>query len=267
MQIDWLTVAAQIVNFLVLVWLLQHFLYAPITRAMKRRETRIEERLSDAREKRDEAEAEAERLKEERADLDARREEMLEEAREEAETMRRERQQEIEEEAEEKRAALRARIEKESDEALREIRKRAAASTFAAIRDILRDFAGADLAETAANRFAEHLKGLDDEERARLAEAAQEAREEGAPGRVTSASEVPSATRSKLTRAIHEVVAEGLEVEYDTDPELLLGLRLAVAGQSVEFSAARHLDRLEAEIGDALAGAAAPGPESEKDAA
>ena len=49
MQIDWLTVAAQIVNFLVLVWLLQRFLYGPITRAMARRETRIEDRLADAR--------------------------------------------------------------------------------------------------------------------------------------------------------------------------------------------------------------------------
>ena len=38
MQIDWLTVAAQIVNFLVLVWLLQRFLYRPITDAMARRD-------------------------------------------------------------------------------------------------------------------------------------------------------------------------------------------------------------------------------------
>ena len=49
MQIDWLTVAAQIVNFLVLIWLLQRFLYRPITNAMARREARIEERLSDAK--------------------------------------------------------------------------------------------------------------------------------------------------------------------------------------------------------------------------
>ena len=49
MQIDWLTVAAQIVNFLVLVWLLQRFLYRPITEAMARREERIESRLSEAK--------------------------------------------------------------------------------------------------------------------------------------------------------------------------------------------------------------------------
>ena len=34
MLIDWFTVAAQITNFLVLVWLLKRFLYAPILNAM-----------------------------------------------------------------------------------------------------------------------------------------------------------------------------------------------------------------------------------------
>ena len=62
MQIDWLTVAAQIVNFLVLVWLLQRFLYRPITEAMARREDRIATRLAEAKDARAKVEAEAERL-------------------------------------------------------------------------------------------------------------------------------------------------------------------------------------------------------------
>jgi F-type H+-transporting ATPase subunit b len=45
MQIDWLTVIAQIVNFLILVWLLKRFLYHPVITAMDRREQRIAERL------------------------------------------------------------------------------------------------------------------------------------------------------------------------------------------------------------------------------
>ncbi len=48
MAIDWITVSAQIVNFLILVWLLKHFLYQPIIRAMDRREQRVSERLNEA---------------------------------------------------------------------------------------------------------------------------------------------------------------------------------------------------------------------------
>ena len=48
MQIDWFTVVAQIVNFLILVWLLKKFLYGPIIRAMDDRERRIASRLEEA---------------------------------------------------------------------------------------------------------------------------------------------------------------------------------------------------------------------------
>ncbi|MAT15951.1 MAG: F0F1 ATP synthase subunit B, partial [Planctomyces sp.] len=41
MSIDWFTFTAQIINFLVLVWLLSHFLYKPIVNAMNDRQARI----------------------------------------------------------------------------------------------------------------------------------------------------------------------------------------------------------------------------------
>ncbi|MGB5444499.1 MAG: F0F1 ATP synthase subunit B, partial [Psychromonas sp.] len=48
MSIDWFTVLAQIINFLVLVWLLKRFLYQPILDALDARERRIAKTLSDA---------------------------------------------------------------------------------------------------------------------------------------------------------------------------------------------------------------------------
>ena len=58
MLIDWFTVGAQIVNFLVLVWLLQHFLYKPVLNAIDAREKRIAAELADADAKKAEAEKE-----------------------------------------------------------------------------------------------------------------------------------------------------------------------------------------------------------------
>ncbi|NND91876.1 MAG: F0F1 ATP synthase subunit B [Granulosicoccus sp.] len=48
MSIDWFTVAAQIVNFLVLVWLLKRFLYRPILDGIDAREREIADRMSEA---------------------------------------------------------------------------------------------------------------------------------------------------------------------------------------------------------------------------
>ncbi len=264
MQIDWLTVAAQIVNFLILVWLLQHFLYGPITGAMKRREERIEQRLSDARQKRSEAEDEAERFKKKQADLDARTEDILEEARKDAEDLRQERKKEIEDDAQAKRAALKERLNEEKEDALQDIRKRATASTFAAVRATLRDFAGADLGEELATRFASHLKDLPSDDLDRLTEAA---RKDGASAEVECGPDLSSPAKAKLTRAIHQSIAEGVEVQYVTNPDLLLGLRLSIAGQIVEWSAGRHLDRIEEDVREALTNAGGDAGDAQQDAA
>ena len=55
MLIDWFTVAAQAVNFLILVWLLKRFLYKPVLAAIDEREKRITSQLQDAEQKKAEA--------------------------------------------------------------------------------------------------------------------------------------------------------------------------------------------------------------------
>ena len=88
MSVNWFTVAAQVVNFLILVWLLHRFLYGPIVAAMDRREQRIAERLQDAQRKSDAAAAEADAYRRQREELNAERDRLLAEARLEAETLR-----------------------------------------------------------------------------------------------------------------------------------------------------------------------------------
>jgi len=48
MLIDWFTVGAQALNFIILVWLLKRFLYKPILGAVDAREKRIAAELADA---------------------------------------------------------------------------------------------------------------------------------------------------------------------------------------------------------------------------
>ena len=48
MLIDWFTVFAQIINFLILIFLLKRFLYGPITRAMEERKKKIATAIEQA---------------------------------------------------------------------------------------------------------------------------------------------------------------------------------------------------------------------------
>ena len=70
MLIDWFTVAAQITNFLVLVWLLKRFLYGPILHAMAEREKRIQNTIESANAQKTEAERERAEFQQKNAAFD-----------------------------------------------------------------------------------------------------------------------------------------------------------------------------------------------------
>ena len=55
MLIDWFTICAQAINFLILVWLMKRFLYKPILHAIDARENLIATELADAAAKKTEA--------------------------------------------------------------------------------------------------------------------------------------------------------------------------------------------------------------------
>ena len=48
MEFDWTTFALEIINFVVLVWILQRFLYKPVTNAIAERKAGIEKTMADA---------------------------------------------------------------------------------------------------------------------------------------------------------------------------------------------------------------------------
>ena len=77
MLIDWFTVGAQALNFLILVWLLKRFLYEPILRAIDAREKRIATELADADAKKAEAQKERDEFQQKNGEFDRQRAALL----------------------------------------------------------------------------------------------------------------------------------------------------------------------------------------------
>ena len=69
MLINWFTVFAQIINFLILIFLLKRFLYGPIMRAMEAREKKIAEAFERAKKSEEEAKRKALELSKEKKEL------------------------------------------------------------------------------------------------------------------------------------------------------------------------------------------------------
>ena len=141
MLIDWFTVIAQIINFLVLIALLKRFLYDRIIKAMDQREEKIASRLAEAERNRKEAEQEAEAYQKKNRELDEKRQEMLSQAKEEVEVKRKELMKKARDEVDQVQARWREAIQREKDSFLQDLREQRALARALHEEDVLRDAA------------------------------------------------------------------------------------------------------------------------------
>src|SRR5579871_6662523 len=88
MLIDWFTVGAQTLNFIILVWLLKRLLYRPILNAIDAREKRIVAQLAQADAKKAEASAQRDEFQRKNEAFDQQRAALLAHARQEAQLER-----------------------------------------------------------------------------------------------------------------------------------------------------------------------------------
>jgi F-type H+-transporting ATPase subunit b len=77
MLIDWFTVFAQGVNFLVLIWLLKRFLYKPVLAAIAAREKSIIDQLKNAEQKKSAAQTERDAFQQKNEEFDRQRAALL----------------------------------------------------------------------------------------------------------------------------------------------------------------------------------------------
>ena len=264
MLIDWFTVGAQIVNFLVLMALLKIFLYDRVIQAMDERERKIAARLEDAEQKQHEAEEDRQEAAAEKESLEAKREELLEEAREAARSKR----EELEAQARSAVDDLKARwidaLDDEKERLARDLQDRAVQQALTVARRVVADMADDDFQERVVGSFMGRMRNLDDAAKRSLSDNLDEA----APAAsVVSARELSTSQRQKVTRLLHEEIQPELDVTYREDESLLGGIELRLPGKKVAWSPSRYLEDLEAEILQRLAAKTPPKGGGQRDEA
>ncbi|WPL18174.1 F-type ATPase subunit b [Thiorhodovibrio winogradskyi] len=245
MLIDWFTVGAQVINFLVLVWLLKRFLYRPILDAIDAREERIAAELADADATRTQARQEREifghknqAFDQQRAALLAQatdaakveRQRLLDDARQTADALRAKRQNALQQEAEQINQALMSRTQRE---------------VFAIARKTLTDLAGASLEACLVDVFIERLGAMDVDAHAVFAEALKTGLE---PARVRSAFELDAAQREAIQTALNRSFTTEVAIQFESGPDLIGGIELTANGQRIAWSIADYLRSLEQEV-------------------
>jgi len=255
MLIDWFTVAAQVLNFVILVWLMKRFLYKPILHAIDEREKKIATELANADKKKAEAKKESdefklknEQLDQHRAalmskatkDANAERQRLLDEARQAADALSAQRQETLRNEEHNLQQAISNRTEQE---------------VFAIARKALTDLSSTSLEERMSAVFIKRLRDLDGPAKTGLGEALKTASE---PALVRSAFELPEKQRAAIQNALNETFSAEIHIRFETAPDLISGIELTTNGQKVAWSIADYLTSLEKGVNELLKEKAKP---------
>jgi len=249
MQINWFTLIAQLINFLILVLLLKRFLYGPIIKAMDAREQSIASLLAEAEEKQQQAQEEARAYRERRSELESQRQQTLERAAEEAEARRKELTQKAREEVGEVQTRWREAIEREKSVFLSDLRRRAGRQVCEIASRALEDLADRRLQQHVVEVFLTRLERLDDDDRRALADSL---RESGNRIVVATAFEMPPDARERITQAIRRRLADNSDVWFQVSEDLICGIELRPDGRKISWHVAGYLDVLQESVSQAL---------------
>ena len=249
MLIDWFTIVAQAINFLILVWLMKRFLYKPILDAIDAREKRIAAELADAATKKAEAQKDRDEFQHKNEEFDQQRAALLSKATDEAQAER----QRLLDDARNAAASLSSKrqetMRNEEQNLHQAICRRTQQEVFAIVRNTLTDLAGTSLEERLGEVFNRRLRGLDGPAKAGLAEALKTAAE---PAIVRSAFDLPGAQRAAIQNALNETFSAEVRVRFETAPDLIGGIELTTNGQKVAWSIADYLASLEKGVDELL---------------
>jgi len=249
MIINWFTIVAQVLNFLILVWLMKRFLYKPILHAIDEREKRIATALADADKKKADAQKESDEFKHKNKAFDQQRAALLSKATDEAQAER----QRLLDEARNVAAVLSSKrqetLRNDAHNLNQAISRRTQHEVFAIARKALTDLAGTSLEERMVDIFVRRLRELDGEEKRLLASALK-----ASPGPVivrTTFDLLPAQCAS-TEDAIRETLGTETQVRFETAPDLISGIELTTNGQKVAWSIADYLISLEKGVDELL---------------
>lgn len=238
MQLDWTTFLLQIVNFLVLVWLLKHFLYQPVLAVIARRREGIEQALNDARE----AEAKAEKLREDYesklTEQNSAQASALARLADEVAAERVRRLARLDDELSAERERQAALADKQAADAGRKAEDAARTAALGFVTRLLGRLAGSALDSRLVDMLIEDLAKLPTDQLDALREAAAVA-ETGV--QLTTARALADADLDRLLQALNTALGRALPLTQTIDPGMQSGVRIGVGPWMLAASLADEL--------------------------
>ncbi len=243
MLIDWFTVAAQIINFLILIWLLNRFLFRPIRSAMAQREQKMADTLRRAEEAKEKAQVRTLALEREKAALAEAREGLMADARQEVDRWREAAMVRTREEVASLRQAWMTSMSRERQAFLDRLKRQVAHQVVQIGEKALRDLSDQGLNRQVLRVFLEKVSDRKDELNTWAASRGLV---------VQSGIPLDDQDAGNLKTCLAKWFPAAATVRFESHPELGLGIQLVVGDRTAAWHLADYLRDLETEIMDNL---------------
>lgn len=241
MEINWFTVIAQLLNFLILVWLLKRFLYQPILKAIDERERKIASRLEDAALSKAEAQKDKELFRKKNEEFEKERVAKMNMVHEKM-AIEKER---LFEEVRVESTALRSKFEdsfKQHEQEVKDKLKQKTKSTvFAIAGKTLSDLANANLEEQVIQVFITKIRQLGEAEKVKFTNALTNNQ---SPVTIRTAFELTPNSKQALEKVIEEIADKPIQFDHELDEELLSGIEMKTGSYQLAWTIESYLDSL-----------------------
>ncbi|GBC61494.1 F0F1 ATP synthase subunit B [Desulfonema ishimotonii] len=241
MLISGFTVFVQILNFLILIFLLRRFLYTPILKAMQAREEKIAARLSAAEQAVREAERRSQALEEKQAELDRDASALMASAKAEAKAWRETAVENARQEVETLRRAWAESLKNEQEQFLQMLRVRVTRQVMAIAEKAIRDLSGGDIRYQMVETFM--TKVSEDRAAVGLTDLQEQRR-----FTVRSDVALKEELQQRLTDFLRTLFPAAEKIGFEVVPDAGPGIELISGDWKVRWSLALYMEGLEAEM-------------------
>ncbi len=250
MLIDWFTVGAQILNFLILLWLLKRFLYRPILTAIDTRERSIVLAHEEAETKKTEAQHECDMFQAKNEAFDQQRTKLLSQAVSEAKTEGLKLLDESRKVADVISFNRKKTLEKQLQNMLSEVARRNQQEVLSVAHKILMDLAGISVETRMSELFVAYLSEHGEELKTQFTATGKL---NAGLALVRSAFKFPSTQKTVIEKALNHTFSTEFTLQFDTAPALINGLELTINGWKVAWSFSDYLATLGKNVNTLLA--------------
>ena len=250
MHIDWFVFFAQIVNFLILVYLLKRFLYGRIINAIDAREAKIAGSFAEAEKVNKEAQAAAEEYQQKNRALKETYDTLMNQAVEDVAKRRKGMMEQARADVDEVRQRWQETILREKESFIQELRNRTGREVYAVSRRVLSDLADVDLESKIADVFIRYIDNLKEQECLSIRERFQSS---GNGIVIQSAFALPPDVQRKINETLEHRIGNDMKTpQYELSEDIVSGIELRTQGHKIAWSLNDYLEKLDESFSRAL---------------